>query len=71
MTQSMIQFGRKSTRRFSKSSPKERFKDLGHEAEAHAEEFNAEKDATYNRMTDESISRFCDAEYKIELAETR
>ena len=39
---------------------------LGHEAEAHAEKFRAEKDATYNRMTDEFISRFCDAEYKID-----
>lgn len=39
---------------------------LGHEAEAHAEKFRAEKDATYNRMTDEFMSRFCDKEYKID-----
>lgn len=39
---------------------------LGHEAEAHAENFRAEKDATYNRMTDEFLSEFCDSEYKID-----
>jgi hypothetical protein len=39
---------------------------LGHEAQAHAESFRAEKDATYNRMTDEFISQFCDSTYKID-----
>lgn len=39
---------------------------LGHEAEAHAEDFRVEKDATYNRMTDEFLSEFCDSEYKID-----
>jgi Type II restriction endonuclease EcoO109I len=39
---------------------------LGHEAEAHAEKFGAEKDATYNRMTDQFMERFCDANYYID-----
>ena len=39
---------------------------LGHEAEAQAEKFRAEKDATYNRMTDEFMEQFCDDEYYID-----
>jgi hypothetical protein len=39
---------------------------LGHEAEAHAAKFEAEKDATYTRLTDEFIHSFCDAEYHID-----
>jgi len=39
---------------------------LGHEAEAHAAKFEAEKDATYTRLTDEFIHSFCDADYHID-----
>jgi len=39
---------------------------LGHEAEAHATRFEAKKDATYHRLTDQFIATFCDAEYKID-----
>lgn len=39
---------------------------LGHEAEAHAARFEAEKDATYNRLTDEFMATFCDADYRID-----
>ena len=39
---------------------------LGHEAEAHAARFEAEKDATYNRLTDQFIAEFCDKAYKID-----
>jgi hypothetical protein len=39
---------------------------LGHEAEAHAAKFEAERDATYTRLTDEFIHTFCDAEYQID-----
>jgi len=39
---------------------------LGHEAEAHSDKFEAEKDATYTRLTDEFIHSFCDAEYHID-----
>lgn len=39
---------------------------LGHEAEAHAAKFEAERDATYTRLTDEFIHTFCDAEFHID-----
>jgi hypothetical protein len=39
---------------------------LGHEAETHATAFEVEKDATYNRLTDQFIAQFCDAGYKID-----
>lgn len=39
---------------------------LGHEAEAHARNFEEEKAATYNRLTEEFIQTFCDAERKID-----
>ena len=33
---------------------------------AHSDKFEAEKDATYTRLTDEFIHSFCDAEYHID-----
>ena len=39
---------------------------LGHEAEQHALKFVAERDATYNRLTQEFIQQFCDAEFNID-----
>jgi hypothetical protein len=39
---------------------------LGHEAEQHALKFTAEKDATYNRLTQEFIQQFCDADFNID-----
>ena len=39
---------------------------LGHGAEAHAIQFSAEKDATYNRLTAEFIEKYCDDSYNID-----
>lgn len=39
---------------------------LAHEAEAHATKFEEEKAATYNRLTEEFIQNFCDADRKID-----
>ena len=39
---------------------------LGHEAEAHATRFEAEKDATYERLTQQFEKEFCDSESKID-----
>jgi hypothetical protein len=39
---------------------------LGHEAEAHAAKFEEEKAASYNRLTEEFIQTFCNAERKID-----
>ena len=39
---------------------------LAHEADAHAKKFEEEKAATYNRLTEEFIQAFCDADRKID-----